>query len=104
VPRLLTADDIIPLVASLTDTERMRLLRWVASPHGSDASIYAAAPPTIDEFSGDDDPIAWEADGWEGQDALGALRSRVVEQDVLDILDDPQSCWNERNLLDSSQK
>jgi hypothetical protein len=65
MPRLLTADDIIPLVASLTDTERIRLLRWIASPHGTDASVYAAAPPAGDEFSGDDDPIAWEADGWE---------------------------------------
>jgi hypothetical protein len=65
MPRLLTADDIIPLVASLTDTERIRLLRWIASPRGSDAPVYAAASPTRDEFWGDDDPIAWEADGWE---------------------------------------
>jgi hypothetical protein len=65
MPRLLTADDIIPLVASLTDTERIRLLRWIASPRGSDASVYAAAPSTIDEFSSDDDSVAWEADGWE---------------------------------------
>ena len=65
MPRLLTADDIIPLVASLTDTERIRLLRWIASPRGTDASVYAAAPPTSDEFSGNDDPLAWEADGWE---------------------------------------
>ncbi len=89
MPRLLTADDIIPLVASLTETERIRLLRWIASPHGSDAPVYAAAPPNTDEFSGDDDPIAWEADGWEDQDALDLLRSRIVEQDVLDILDEP---------------
>jgi hypothetical protein len=65
MPRLLTADDIMPLVASLTDSERIRLLRWIASPHGTDASSYGAAPPGSDEFSGDDDPIAWEADGWE---------------------------------------
>jgi hypothetical protein len=65
MPRLLTADDIKPLVASLTDSERIRLLRWIASPHGADASSYSAAPPTSAEFSGDDDPIAREADGWE---------------------------------------
>jgi hypothetical protein len=65
MPRLLTADDIIPLIASLTDAERIRLLRWIALPQGSDASVYAATPPTIDEFSGDDDALAWEADGWE---------------------------------------
>src|ERR1019366_2990113 len=65
MPRPLTADDIIPLVASLPDGERIKLLRWIASPHGTDASAYSAAPPTRDEFSGDDEPIAWEADGWD---------------------------------------
>jgi hypothetical protein len=55
----------VPLVASLTGSERIRLLRWIASPHGADASGYAVAPPTSDEFSADDDPIAWEADGWD---------------------------------------
>jgi hypothetical protein len=65
MPRLLTADDIMPLVASLSDSERIRLLRWIASPRGTDASAYRAAPPTDDEFSGEDEPLAWEADGWE---------------------------------------
>jgi hypothetical protein len=65
MPRGLTADDIIPLVASLTDSERVRLLRWIASPHGADASAYGMAPPNADEFSGDDEPMAWEADGWD---------------------------------------
>ena len=57
-------DDIIPLVASLPDSERMRLLRWIASPYGPDASSHSVAPPNDDEFSGDDEPLAWEADGW----------------------------------------
>jgi len=65
MPRLLTADDIMPLVASLPDSERIRLLRWIASPRGSDALLYSVAPPNDDEFSGDDEPLAWEADGWE---------------------------------------
>jgi hypothetical protein len=65
MPRLLTADDIMPLVASLTESERIRLLQWIASPHGADALAYRAAAPTRDEFSGEDEPIAWEADGWE---------------------------------------
>jgi len=65
MPRLLTADDIMPLVASLPDSERIRLLRWIASPHGTDASSYGVAPATDDEFSGDDEPLGWEADGWE---------------------------------------
>ena len=65
MPRPLTADDIIPLVASLPDGERMKLLRWIASPHGADASAYTAAPPARQEFSGDDEPIAWDAEGWD---------------------------------------
>jgi len=65
MPRLLTADDIMPLVASLPDSERIRLLRWIAAPHGPDSSSYQVASPTDDEFSGDDEPLAWEADGWE---------------------------------------
>jgi hypothetical protein len=65
VPRLLTADDIMPLVASLPDSERIKLLRRIASPRGNDVSAYLAAPPTRDEFSGDDEPIAWDAEGWD---------------------------------------
>ena len=65
MPRLLTADDIMPLVASLSDSERVKLLRRIAAPHGSDASSYRAAPPTRDEFDGEDQPIAWEAEGWD---------------------------------------
>jgi hypothetical protein len=65
MPRLLTADDLMPLVASLPDSERIRLLRWIASSRGTDASAYKAVPPTDEEFSGEDEPLAWEADGWE---------------------------------------
>jgi len=65
MPRPLTADDIIPLVASLTDSERIRLLRWIASPSTTDTLAYTVAPPTRDEFSGEDGSIAWDADGWE---------------------------------------
>lgn len=31
----------------------------------TDAAAYQAHPPTTAEFSTDDDPLAWEADGWE---------------------------------------
>jgi hypothetical protein len=44
MPGLLTADNIILLVASLTAIERIRLLRWIASPQGKRASVYAALP------------------------------------------------------------
>ena len=31
----------------------------------TDAAAYQAHPPTAAEFSSDDDPLAWDADGWE---------------------------------------
>ena len=31
----------------------------------TDAAAYQAHPPTAAEVSTDDDPLAWEADGWE---------------------------------------
>lgn len=63
--RALTADDILPLVDSLTLQERVRLLRLIAGPQGGDASVYRSVPPSRDEFSADDDPLAWDAEGWE---------------------------------------
>jgi hypothetical protein len=65
VAKALTADDILPLVASLTAKERARLLRLIATPRGTDTTAYRDAPPSRDEFSADDDPLAWDAEGWE---------------------------------------
>ena len=31
----------------------------------TDAAAYQAHPPATAEFSTDDDPLAWDADGWE---------------------------------------
>ena len=62
--KTLTADDILPLVASLTPQERVRLQRLIALPQ-ADASVYQSVPPARDEFSADDEPLAWDADGWE---------------------------------------
>jgi hypothetical protein len=55
----------MPLVASLPDSERIRLLRWIASPHGTNRSAYRVAPPAREEFSSDGEPLAWEAEGWD---------------------------------------
>jgi len=63
--RALTADDILPLVDSLTPQERVRLQRLIAKPQGADASVYRSVPPSRDEFSADDGPLAWDAEGWE---------------------------------------
>jgi len=61
----LTADDILPLVASLTLRERVRLLRLIALPPGADAPVYRSVPPSHDEFAADEEPLAWDAGGWE---------------------------------------
>lgn len=65
MPKALTADDILPLVASLTPQERVRLLRLIAMPLGADAPVYRSVPPSRDEFSADEEPLAWDAEGWE---------------------------------------
>jgi glutamate/tyrosine decarboxylase-like PLP-dependent enzyme len=63
--RALTADDILQLVDSLPPRERVRLQRLIAMPQGGDASVYRSVPPSRDEFSADDEPLAWDAEGWE---------------------------------------
>ena len=63
--RDLTADDILPLIDSLTPRERVRLLRSLATRQGGDASIYQSVPPSRQEFSSDDEALAGEAEGWE---------------------------------------
>ena len=61
--KTLTADDMLPLVASLTPRERVRLLRLIALPLG--APVYLSVPPSRNEFSADEEPLAWDAEGWE---------------------------------------
>jgi hypothetical protein len=63
----LTADDLLPLIAKLSNEERHRLLRLAFRQGSTDADAYAAQPVTPDEFGSDDDPLAWEAEGWEGE-------------------------------------
>jgi hypothetical protein len=65
----MTADDILPLVASLTPQERVRLLRLIASRPSSDAAAASSAvPPGKDEFSSDEEPLSWDAEDWEHLD------------------------------------
>jgi hypothetical protein len=61
----LRADDIVPLIAALTPQERARLLRLIVRPQGDDASLYDAMPAAKEEFSSDEEPLAWEGDEWE---------------------------------------
>ncbi len=64
--KLLTADDIFPLVTCLTPEERLRLLRLISIPQGmDDGDTYRVFPPIQKEFSSDNESLAWDADGWE---------------------------------------
>ena len=65
MPLPLTADDLVPLIASLTPQERVRLFRLVTMPNHRDAAVYQAAPPSAHEFDRDDEPLAWDSEGWE---------------------------------------
>ncbi len=64
--KLLTADDILPLVTCLTPQERLRLLRLIGVPQEvDDGDAYRVLPPTQEEFSSDKEPLAWDSEGWE---------------------------------------
>lgn len=64
--RRTTVHDILPLVAELSPRERIHLLRlMIARRDFDEAALYTAIPPGRDEFSSDEQPLAWEADGWE---------------------------------------
>ena len=64
--RTLTADDVLPLIAALSPAERTRLLRLVISRAPASADeIYRTTPPRSEEFSSEEDPLAWEGEGWE---------------------------------------
>jgi len=66
MPASLTADDILPLIAKLSDKERERLLQLVLRRRSkSDTEAYAAQPVGEDELSSDEDSLSWDAEGWE---------------------------------------
>lgn len=70
---MLTAEDLWPLVQKLPHDEQVRLaklaLRAAAQSSSSDAETYRAAPPGKDEFASEEEPLAWEAEGWDEFDA-----------------------------------
>jgi hypothetical protein len=65
MPKPLTADEIFPLVKHLTSVERARLIRLINTSPEGDAEAYRLAPPKPDEFSSDDEALAWDGEGWE---------------------------------------
>jgi len=66
-----TADDLWPAVSRLSREERIRLARLALSsvalgPETPDSERYRAMPPQPDEFAdGTEDPLAWDAEGWD---------------------------------------
>lgn len=65
MPQPLTASDLLPLVARLAPSERDRLVRLIEATSERDASVYGMTPPGRDEFSSDEEPLAWDSEGWE---------------------------------------
>lgn len=62
----MTVNDILPLIADLTPLERTYLIRlMVEQRHADDSSIYRSISSAQDEFSSDEEPLAWDAEGWE---------------------------------------
>ena len=68
----LRAEDLWPLVQKLPHEEQVRLaklaLRAASSEPSDDVATYQSMPPRADEFSSDDEALAWEAEGWENLD------------------------------------
>jgi hypothetical protein len=63
----LTAQDLWPLVLKLNHDERAKLVKLAlrAATAADVAAAYRATPPGPDEFSLADEPMAWEAEGWD---------------------------------------
>jgi hypothetical protein len=55
-----TVEEIVPLVEALSPQERLRLFRLITGAATGDSSLYQAIPPTSQEFSTDEDPLAYE--------------------------------------------
>jgi hypothetical protein len=67
----LTADDLWPLVLKLPHDERVRLAKLTLKAAATnEVAADEAAPPDAAEFGSDDDPLAWEGEGWDGELSL----------------------------------
>ena len=69
----LTAQDLWPLVAKLSHDEQVRLaklaLMAASRTPAADVLQYSSSPPGAEEFSSTEDPLGWDADGWDHLDA-----------------------------------
>ena len=55
-------EDIAQRIHDLTALERARLLRILIL---QDDALYRIKPPTKDEFATDEEPLGWDAGGWD---------------------------------------
>ena len=60
----LTAEEILPVLRRLSPRERLRLFKLAANTR-TDAQAYQAIPVAPEEFATTEDPLAWDAEGWE---------------------------------------
>ena len=65
-----TVEDLLPLVAKMTLEERIRLSRLALEVGGSEdrdaaSAGYRSSPVLDHEFADSEDPLAWDAEGWE---------------------------------------
>jgi hypothetical protein len=64
----LTAQEVWPLVEKLPHDELVRLAKLAlhaAAPGRTAPAAYRAQPPDAEEFGTDEEPLAWEGEGWE---------------------------------------
>ncbi len=70
----MTAQELWPLIEKLPAEEQLYLAKLAlraAALGRPAAAAYRAQPPAENEFSTDDEPLAWEAEGWEHLGASG---------------------------------
>lgn len=62
-----TAKDLWPLVTTLSHDEQVRLAKLAAAGGvpAADLLQYQATPAGAHEFSSSDDPLGWDAEGWD---------------------------------------
>ena len=64
--RFKTAEDLVPHLTALPPDELVRLVHLLLQQPGiGDAIKYTLMPPGENEFSSDQNSLAWDADGWE---------------------------------------
>lgn len=65
-----TVEDLLPLVAKLTREERVRLSQLALQVTAEEektavVEAYRASPVLDQEFGDSEDPLSWDAEGWE---------------------------------------